>query len=66
MATLKEELEEEMNTLKESRDNYKSKLEALEQEMTVKMSNVKILEMELEEKLKKLEKEKDDEDDDTK
>lgn len=46
----------EIDELKEDRDKYKTKVETLESEMTQKMSGVKILEMELEEKLKKLEK----------
>jgi hypothetical protein len=40
--------------LTEERDLYGSKVKDLEQEMTQKMSNVKILEAELEEKLKKM------------
>ena len=51
----------EIDELKEDRDKFKTKVETLEAEMTQKMSGVKLLEIELEEKLKKLEKDGDGE-----
>ena len=56
LAETKEELQMEIDELKEEANTAKTKVKTLEAEMTQKMSGVKILEMELEEKLKKLEK----------